>query len=177
MAALIKKRNRKHPAQLLNTVGAHLFIEMDDHLRISVGIKRVPPCFEFLAQFGKIVDFTVENHPNAAVFIMDRLPPAREIDDAEPAHAQPDWAFGVDSLIVGTTVNDRLAHSPYFGRIDLLITPPDNAGYPTHRSTSDLSGSEIFVTETGLRPCTAIGCSITCSCSSPQLSNQRNTSS
>ena len=93
---------------------------MDNNLRVSVSIEMVATSFEFAPQLEKIVDFTVENDPDAFVFVVNRLVAAGKVDDTEPAHAQAGWALGVNAFIVRTTVNDSLAHSADLGRIDRL---------------------------------------------------------
>ncbi len=55
---------------------------MDNHFRIRVGIEAVTTRLELGAQLGKIIDFTVEDYPYAAVLVVDRLVPGRQINDA-----------------------------------------------------------------------------------------------
>ncbi len=63
-----------------------------------------------LAEFLKIVNLSVENHPDGAIFVGDRLMTCLEIDDAQAAHADCATAVHVITIIVGTPVADGVAH-------------------------------------------------------------------
>ena len=90
------------------------------------------PCFQLGAQFGEIVNFAIEHDPDTLVFVMNRLPAAHEIDDAKPPHAEPDRSLSIDAFIIGPAVDDGLAHSTHFIRIDSFVASPDNSRYPAH---------------------------------------------
>ena len=111
LAPLVVQSDGKHATQLGDAIRAHLFVEMDDHFRIRVGVKLVAAAFQLRAQLEKVVDLAVEYATDAAVFVVDGLPAAGEIDDAQPAHAQAYVATGVDAFIVGSAVNNSLAHA------------------------------------------------------------------
>ena len=51
-------------------------------------VERVPAGVELRAQLAIVVDLAVEDHPDRAVLVADRLMAAGEIDDAQPAHAE-----------------------------------------------------------------------------------------
>ena len=150
---------------------------MDNDFRISVGIELVSSCLQVSAQFGEVINFPVENDPDALVFIVNGLATAGKINNAQSAHAQADLALHVRAFVVGTAVNDSSAHAADIGRIHRLARGPHHARYATHCSASFAPFSRTTTLEGGMRPCTAIGCSITRKSTSPQLSNQRNTSS
>ena len=61
------------------------FVEVDQYLGIAVGLETMPRRFEPVFQFAKIVDFTVEDDPNRAVFVGKRLFAAGNVDDRKPS--------------------------------------------------------------------------------------------
>src|SRR2546421_5808602 len=73
----------KHATELLHTIGAHLFIKVNDDFCIRLGIEAVTAAFQLRSKFGKIVDFPVKNDPRAAVFVENRLMASGQVDDAE----------------------------------------------------------------------------------------------
>jgi hypothetical protein len=57
-----------------------------------------------------IVDFTVEDDPDVARLITERLVTGLNIDDAEAAHGQADVVFDKKAIIVGTAVHNLAVH-------------------------------------------------------------------
>src|SRR5215469_4553487 len=57
----------EHAAQSRDTITAEIFIKVNDSLGISIGPKDVPAGAKFIAQFQKVVDFSVKNDPDAFV--------------------------------------------------------------------------------------------------------------
>src|SRR5437868_7017955 len=110
---------------------------MHDDLSIRVGVEVVSPTLKFLSQFRKVVNLAVIDDPNTLVFVVNGLVTATNINDAQPSHAQAHRAASIDPLVVGTTVNNGLAHLPNLRSVDLLASASNHAGYPTHRATSD----------------------------------------
>jgi hypothetical protein len=55
---------------------------MNDHLRIAVCIEEVATALEFAPQFRKVVDLAVEYNPDRLVFVVNRLTPTRQVNDA-----------------------------------------------------------------------------------------------
>src|SRR5208337_3007584 len=100
----------KHAAQFLDAVGAHFFVEMNDDFGIGVGVEAVAAVFELRAKFGKVVDLAVVNDPGAAVFVENGLMASGKVDDGEAAHAETSTIGDVDSLVVGASVHNLLAH-------------------------------------------------------------------
>lgn len=64
-----------------------------------------------------IVDLTIENNPDGSVFIADGLMAGGQVDDAEAAHAEANHALGEDAVVVGTAVDNRVAHAAHGGGI------------------------------------------------------------
>jgi hypothetical protein len=79
---------------------------------IAIGGESMPFGNERIAKGLVIVDLTVEDHPNAAIFVRDRLMPSAQIDDAEPAHADAATAIDINAFIVWPAVANLIAHRP-----------------------------------------------------------------
>src|SRR5690242_2718184 len=112
-----------------------LLIQVDDYLGVRVRVEVVTAGFEFRAQFGEVIDFAVEDHPNIAILVVNRLMPRRQVNDAQTPHSQPRTSVHVDSFIVRTSVHDGLAHLMdvrRFGRVRGFNA--DKACYATHDS-------------------------------------------
>ena len=74
------------------------------------------------AQLAIVVDLAVEDDPDGAVLVADRLVAAGEVDDAAAAACpRPTRAVDVDAFVVGAPVNDGLTHRPDDSRLDLLV--------------------------------------------------------
>src|SRR5260370_2474169 len=68
---------------------------------------------KFRAQFRIVVDFPIEHHPDATVFICNGLMAACEIDDAQAAEAEPYPRAYKNAFVIRPAVNDRLVHAVY----------------------------------------------------------------
>src|SRR6266566_4701276 len=99
--------------------------------------------FELRAQFREVVDFAVKNHPYATVLVVNGLLPAREVNDAEAAHAEADISCHVRALFIGTAVHDGLGHPPYFFGADNFLFPANNPGDPAHIACPLMSSSTL----------------------------------
>src|SRR5204862_3906551 len=62
-------------------------------------------------EFAIVVDLAVEDDDDAAVFVVDRLPSAGQVDDAQPARAEPDVAVEIHALVVRPAVPDARQHA------------------------------------------------------------------
>ena len=105
---------------------------MDDRFRVAGGLEDVAAPLQVAPQLLVVVDLAVEDDPDGAVLVRDRLEAVAQIDDAEAAHADGDAVADVDALIVGTAVRHDAAH-----RADLVLTnglsvPPDYACDAAH---------------------------------------------
>jgi hypothetical protein len=150
---------------------------MNDDLGIALRVEIMAALFQVPAQFGEVVDLSVENDPDVFLFVVDGLMPAGKVDDAQSPHPQADGTLGIDAFIVRAAVHDRLTHAVNVGGVNGLAGPAHHSGYSAHWATSAPSRSARPWPPPGRVPCTAMGCSITRRSSRPQLSNQRKTSS
>src|SRR5262249_1882999 len=89
---------------------------MNDGLGVARGSKHVPAPGELSSELGIVVDLAVEDDPHRAVFVRDGLVSVREVDDAQPAHAERDAPAEMNALVVRPTMRHPAAH-----RADLTL--------------------------------------------------------
>src|ERR1035437_10510025 len=92
---------------------------MNDALRIAVRGIAMALRFHFATQLIVVVDFTVVDHGDRAVFIADGLVPCGEIDDAEPAHGQPNVPFDEEAIVIRPAVSNLPVHPLQNSTVDL----------------------------------------------------------
>jgi len=83
---------------------------MDNGLGVAPSAIAVTPGLEIRPQILVVIDFTIEDDPNAFVFIADRLVTGLDIDDAEAAHRQSNVLLDKKTVIVWPAVDDLLVH-------------------------------------------------------------------
>src|SRR5215469_8157662 len=93
---------------------------MDDHFRIRVGVEAMPAPLELASQLGEVIDFSIEDGPNRAVFVENRLMSAGNVDDAEAPHSQAGILLREDAFVVRAAMDDGLAHAVNGYRVDSL---------------------------------------------------------
>ena len=110
LLAHIPDRESKHPVQMIQYLVAPLLIPVNDDFRVGLGSEYVSETFQLTLQLWKVVDFTVENHPNGFFPIGHGLMTAREINDREPAKTEPERSGEVVTLVVRPTMGDTPGH-------------------------------------------------------------------
>ena len=118
LTADVPQDDRKHPPQLLDKRQAALLVEMQDHLAITLGRESASLLLQLLAEFNVVVDLTVGDQDETSILIVERLPPAHQINDAQSSHLQGDVAVRVLPFSIGTTMNHLTIHHR-----DLVLFP------------------------------------------------------
>ena len=104
---------------------------MDDDFRIRVADKAVPFLLQILPQFLKIVDFSIKNKPERAVFIAHGLTALfAQINNGEAAVGQRDAVCTVYPLLIRPTVCKLSGH--FFDQGFIMPGHPANS---THLPT------------------------------------------
>ena len=85
---------------------------MNDHFGVRARLELVAECFKFGAQFAEIVNLTIENDGECALFIPNRLAAARKINNTEAAHAQRGTRSDQQAFVVRAAVNHCRIHPP-----------------------------------------------------------------
>jgi len=111
----------EHAAQIANSIVTVFFVQVDDGFGIGVGAVAVAARLQAWAQRGVIVDFAVEDDPNCAVFVAERLVPAGDVNNTETPHADRGWPIAVNAFIVWAAVGHGGAHLPHHGRIGAYV--------------------------------------------------------
>jgi hypothetical protein len=120
----VPERYAEHSAKTREAVLAPFFVGVNDGLGVGVGVEAVTAGTQVVAQLAIVVDFAVEDDPDRAVFIANRLMTAREVDDAQPSHPQRDTIVHEHTFIVRTPMPDDLAHSVHdrLARVRLIAS-------------------------------------------------------
>jgi hypothetical protein len=83
---------------------------MNNGLGVALGFITVATRLKIAPQLLVIVDFSIEDDPEVAVFVRNWLMPSLHVYDAQAAHSQADVFLDENALIVRTTMNDLLIH-------------------------------------------------------------------
>ncbi len=133
LLALVPDGEGEHAAQVLRRVRAPLLVGVDDGLGVAVGAEAVAEVFEPFFKLAEVVDLAVEDDPGGALFVGDGLLPAREVDDGEPPHGEPDVTLEVAPLLVRAAVMDGLVHAAEQRRVRRPPVKVDHADDATHQ--------------------------------------------
>ena len=106
----VPDREAEHAAQARDGGGSPLLVGVHDRFRVGGGIETVPGGFELAPELTVVVDLAVEDDPDGAVFVVNRLVPSRQIDDAQTPHSQRHAVGRINSLIVRAAVPDDVTH-------------------------------------------------------------------
>src|SRR5262245_26547913 len=97
---------------MVEYVSSPLLITVHDDFSVALRAENMASRLQFAFQFRKVVDLSVEDHPDGLILIGHRLMYASKINDRQTAKTQSKRAIEVESFVVRTTVNDRCSHSP-----------------------------------------------------------------
>jgi hypothetical protein len=106
--SLIPERKSELPVEVFEKLRAFFLIKMNENLCVRVCIKLMTSGHKILPEIRIIEDFAVVNDPDGAIFIVDRLIPATEVDDAEPGMGQADPLLKIHAECFGAA----MAHEP-----------------------------------------------------------------
>ena len=96
---------------------------MHDHFGIAARAKSVSQRLQFRHQFLIIVDFAVEHHDDALVFVVERLLAGGQVDDRQPAMAKPDARFEVHPAFIRPPMKKGLVHALEEAAVDFAPPP------------------------------------------------------
>ena len=72
-----------------------VLVEVDEHFRVAVRAEAMAAAEESVPQRAVVVDFAVEDDPDRAVFVGQRLMSAGDVEDGEAAMSQGDAGLGI----------------------------------------------------------------------------------
>ncbi len=133
----IPNGEREHSPEMAHAIAPVLLVQMDNHLRVRVGTKGVPALPQPLPDFPEVVDLTVEDDPDRPVLVGQRCDCLiAEVDNRQTSLPEADVGSDVNSLRIGTTVNERAAHPVNQLARYRAIREFDLAGNATHSAPS-----------------------------------------
>ena len=87
-----------------------IFVEVGPKLGVATGREPVASLDQRFLQLRIFKDLAILRDPDRAVFIADRLPSARQIDDRKPSCPEGNARLDVNLLVVRPSVRDRGRH-------------------------------------------------------------------
>src|SRR5215213_9949251 len=73
-ASRIPDREREHAAQMIDERRAMIFVEVNETFGVGGSTEHVAALRQVMAQLPVVIDLAVEDDPDRAIFIRDRLP-------------------------------------------------------------------------------------------------------
>src|SRR6266498_183511 len=111
---LIPESKSKHAMELLYTVLANFFVQMNNHLRVGIGVEQMSFRLQLHTQSLIIVDLPIVDNPDSTIFIADRLVSRFKIDNTKSATTKTDVSIHVTTRIIRSTMHDGIEHCVYF---------------------------------------------------------------
>src|SRR5215510_1304225 len=106
----VPKGEGKHAIKVLRTLSSPLLVGMDDDFCIGVGVERVAGRAQLTRQLLIVVDAAVKGHPDAAVFVGERLPSAFGVDDRQTPMPKSNRAVTIHTFTVWTPMRKDSRH-------------------------------------------------------------------
>lgn len=110
MARLVEQDEGELSVHPVEEAVAEFFIEVDQDLDIGAGAEAVALVRQFVPQLPIIEYLAVADEEYAAVLVRQRLVAGRQVDDAQPAEAEPDAVIEKLAAIVRTPMRKRPCH-------------------------------------------------------------------
>ncbi len=109
-AGRVPDRQGEHPAQQAEHPRPLVLVEVDEDLGVALRAERMPLGLQPTAQRGEVVDLAVEDRPDGAVLVRERLMPAGQVDDRQPAEAQRGVVVAIGPGVVRPAVDEPVRH-------------------------------------------------------------------
>src|SRR5262245_53435474 len=87
-ARFVPERECKHAVESVQRFIAPLLISVNDDFGITFGAENMAEFLKFKTEIREIVNLSIEDHHDGAVFIGDRLLPPFDIDNREPRYGK-----------------------------------------------------------------------------------------
>ena len=143
MAGSVPDRQCEHPPQEREHPGPLVLVEMNQDFGIALRAEGVTSGLEPAPQRGEVVDLAIEDGPDGAVLIGERLMPSRQIDDRQPAKPERGMIVAIDAGIVRPAVSDPVHHRlQVFGGEGIPGVSPDRAADSAHAESPQRYGRD-----------------------------------
>ena len=96
---------------MIENLRTPMLIDIDDDFRVGVGAEVIATAFELAAEFGKVINLAIEDHPDVAVGIRHRLMATGHINNGKTPKSQSERSIKVKALIIRTSMRDRRRHA------------------------------------------------------------------
>src|SRR5215469_930498 len=100
----------EHTIESIEHIIAPLLVSMNDDLCIRFRVENVAITFQFTSELEKVIDFTVENHPDRFFPVRHGLMPPGQVDNREPAKAKSERSGDIVSLVITASMHEGLGH-------------------------------------------------------------------
>src|SRR3989442_13624786 len=117
---------------MLRTVSSVFVVRVDDRFGVTVGIKAMAATFEFFFEFSIVVNLAVVDDPRRSIRVVNRLLSALQINDGQPPHGQPNAVVEIKTILIRTSMPDRVVHSRKDVAINLRVITANDTCYSTH---------------------------------------------
>ena len=115
----IPKGKSKHSPQLLHACRPVLFVEVKNDLCVGIGLKLMSLTFQIGPQFEEVIDLTIKDDPDSAVFVAHGIAAAfRQVDYGQATMAQAHISADKRPTIVWTAMSHRVGHALYGLRVN-----------------------------------------------------------
>ena len=115
LASAVPERNGKHAPKPGKDIFSAIFIEVDNGFGVGARGKNMAVGQQFLPQLGIVVDFAIEEYPDAAVLVGDGLMSSGNVNDTQATVAQTNPTGSEDSIVIGSTMTQGGVHGVDFG--------------------------------------------------------------
>src|SRR5262245_16096275 len=132
LAPFVPQPEREHAVEMPDAVLAEILPRMDDHFGVGPGLEAMPALDQRLTQLDMVVDLAVENRPDRAVLVGERLVAGLQIDDAEPPVPQSHRPAHVIAVVVGAAMAQRGRHPTHDVDVGALVARTQEAGNAAH---------------------------------------------
>ena len=106
---------------------------MNDYLGVTFGVEDVAQGLQFRNQLLVVVDFSVKDHYDRAVFVEQRLLAGGNVDDGQAPMAQTYAGFDMQAALVRTAMQLRVVHTLEYGAVDVACAAGvKNSGNAAH---------------------------------------------
>src|SRR5262245_57223319 len=124
----------KHAPELLHAIVAELFICVNNGFRIRARRELMSSGKQVRAQISEVIDLTVKDHNNGAIFVEHRLLASAQVDDAQASMTKPDVVLNEISTIVRTAMRLSRRHAMYESGINWVNGAEiDDPANPAHK--------------------------------------------
>ncbi len=127
-APRIPEGEREHAPQAVHQPVSLLLVEMHQHFRVAARAEGMTLAGQLAAQVLEVVDLTIEDDPDRAILVAQRLRRVRrQIDDRQPPMAEAQAAVEVHAASVGPAMAQHVGHAVEHPPVDpaLRLEPID----------------------------------------------------